>query len=108
MTLHDFTFTRSFVVDSAKVEHSVDYHAQQFAVIALPRRLSVRAHGIERNQHITADALRRRRRNCRSIRRLKQANRPWPTGFSRDNSRRSLRYNHMDSRKQEASKTAAP
>lgn len=60
MSFHDLSFSRSLVVDSAKVKHPVHYHTEQLSAVALPRRLGIRAHRIERNQHVAAYPARRR------------------------------------------------
>ena len=48
VALHDLAFARSLVIDAAQMEHSVDYHAEQFIVVSRPDLLGIGGHGVER------------------------------------------------------------
>lgn len=56
MLFHNFSLSRSFVVDATQVKHAMDNHTQQFRVIRLGELLRIGANGVERNHHITTDA----------------------------------------------------
>lgn len=55
MALHYLTLTRSFVVDPAQMQNSVDYDAHQFAPIWLTKLIGIGADSIERYDDIAGD-----------------------------------------------------
>ena len=57
MPLHNFTFSGSLIVNSAKVEHTMHNHTEQLALITLPCRLRIGAHSVKRDQNITSDSV---------------------------------------------------
>ena len=55
LSLHDFAFTRSLVVNATKVEDAVNNNAMEFFFIGSTDILSVRAYGVERNKQVATD-----------------------------------------------------
>lgn len=56
MLFHNFSLSRSLVVDATQMQHAMDNHTQQFRVIRLGELLRIGANGVKRNHHITTDA----------------------------------------------------
>ena len=49
---HYFALAGSFVVDTAEMEYSVDYDAQEFAVVRDVERSGVGGDGVERDENV--------------------------------------------------------
>ena len=55
--LHNFTFSFTLVVDAAKVQDAVDYHAVEFLRIIDAQLLAVAAYGVETDEQVAADCV---------------------------------------------------
>ena len=51
-SFHDFSFTRTFVVNAAEVENAVDDDAMQFGIVVSAKKLRVGANGVEADEQV--------------------------------------------------------
>ena len=51
-SFHDFSFTRTFVVNAAEVENAVDDDAMQFGIVVSAKKLGVGANGVEADEQV--------------------------------------------------------
>lgn len=54
MGFHYFTFTGTFVVDTAQMQHAMHYHSVKLALVRFSYLFGIREDGIKRNEHIAA------------------------------------------------------
>ena len=53
--LHDFSLSRTFVIDAAEVQDAVDDDAVKLIIVGLAKLLGIGANGIERNHDVAVN-----------------------------------------------------